>query len=93
MLGGMIRKVFGGAQADRAALDRVKALAREALALGDEVRLSVNEINCNDPACPGTETVILVMAEGERTRALKVTKPADEVVAQDIREADAASRA
>jgi hypothetical protein len=65
----------------------VKDLAREALALGEEVSISVNEINCTDPACPGTETVILFMVPGERTRALKVMKPVEEVGADDIREA------
>lgn len=89
MLGGMLRKAFGKSPIDREALARVKDLAREVLALGEEVSLSVNEINCTDPACPGTETVILVMAPGERTRALKVMKPVEEVCADDIREAAA----
>jgi hypothetical protein len=88
-LGGMLQKAFGKSAIDRAALARVKDLAREALALGEEVSISVNEINCTDPACPGTETVILVMVPGERTRALKVMKPVEEVGADDIREAAA----
>jgi hypothetical protein len=50
---------------------RVKAWVREALSLGDGDELTVNEIACNDPACPGLETVILVMRKGERTRAFK----------------------
>lgn len=92
LLGGMLRKAFGGPRIDREALARVKALAREALGLAEEVGLSVNEINCDDPACPGTETVILVMVPGERTRALKVQKPLDVVTREDIREAEAAAR-
>ena len=89
MLGGLFRKALGKGAIDREALARVKDLAREALALGEEVSISVNEINCTDPACPGTETVILVMVPGERTRALKVMKPVEEVLAEDIREAAA----
>jgi hypothetical protein len=34
-----------------------------------------NEIVCPDPACPGTETVILVMVPSRPTRACKVAAP------------------
>jgi hypothetical protein len=92
MLGGMLRKTFGKAfggksSIDRTELARVKELARAVLALGEEAAISVNEINCTDPACPGTETVILLMIPGERTRALKVMKPVEEVDEADIRAA------
>jgi hypothetical protein len=92
MLGGMLRKTFGkalgkSAGIDRTELARVKELARAVLALGEEASVSVNEINCTDPACPGTETVILLMIPGERTRALKVMKPVEAVDEADIREA------
>lgn len=50
---------------------RVKGWVREALALGDDDTVTVNEIACTDPACPGLETVILVMRPGEATRAFK----------------------
>jgi hypothetical protein len=91
MLGGMLRKALGkSAGIDRTALARVKDLARTVLALGEEASISVNEINCTDPACPGTETVILLMIPGERTRALKVMKPVEEVDEADIREAASA---
>lgn len=51
---------------------RIKALTRTILALPDEATVSANEIICADPACPGSETVILVMRPGEKTRAFKV---------------------
>jgi hypothetical protein len=51
---------------------RVKAWVIEALALGPDDHVTVNEIACTDPACPGLETVVLVMASGEKTQALKV---------------------
>ena len=44
----------------------------EALALGADDLVAVNEIACTDPACPGLETVVLVMASGEKTRAIKI---------------------
>ncbi|TVR08989.1 MAG: hypothetical protein EA385_08635 [Salinarimonadaceae bacterium] len=86
--GGLLRRALGGSGGiDKSQIARVKALAVEVLALGEDVSLAVNEINCLDPGCPGIETVILVMAPGERTRALKVTKPIEQVAAQDIRAA------
>jgi hypothetical protein len=88
MLGGMLRKALGGKSSiDRTELARVKELARAVLALSEEAAISVNEINCTDPGCPGTETVILLMVPGERTRVLKVMKPVEEVNEADIRAA------
>ena len=49
--------------------------------------LAVNEITCLDPACPGVETVILVMEPGHKTRAYKIAKTLDGVTEQDIRDA------
>ena len=45
--------------------------ARAALGLGEDDTVTVNEIACTDPACPGIETVILVMRAGEPTQAFK----------------------
>jgi hypothetical protein len=45
---------------------------RGLLALPENAVIAVNEILCADPACPGTETVILVMNPGEKTKAFKV---------------------
>lgn len=58
------------AGADAAA--QVKRQVRDLLGLPESAVIAVNEILCADPACPGTETVILVMKPGEKTRAFKV---------------------
>lgn len=58
------------AGADAAA--QVKRQVRDLLGLPENAVIAVNEILCADPACPGTETVILVMKPGEKTRAFKV---------------------
>lgn len=50
----------------------IKQQVRELLCLPENAVIAVNEILCADPACPGTETVILVMNPGEKTRAFKV---------------------
>ena len=62
----------------------MKELARSALQPSPDTAFAVNEIACNDPGCPGIETVILVMEPGQKTRALKVPKSLDEVVEHDI---------
>jgi hypothetical protein len=66
------------------AMTRVKAWTRDALGLGEDTALAVNEIVCTDPSCPGTETVILVMQPGEKTRALKIQKGLEDVTAEDV---------
>ena len=66
---------------------RVKACLASALELPPDTAVTVSEIVCLDPSCPGTETVMLVMRRGEKTRAYKVGKAIDEVTEQDVREA------
>lgn len=63
---------------------QVEAWVREAAALREADLVKVNEILCPDPACPGFETVILVMRAGERTRAVKVAKPIADVGHADV---------
>ena len=84
LFGAFMRGTFGLPKPDREAVERVKGLARSALQLYPETAFAVNEIACNDPGCPGLETVVLVMEPGRKTRALKVPKPLDEVMEQDI---------
>ncbi|MFL5133293.1 MAG: hypothetical protein ACJ8CF_06975 [Microvirga sp.] len=84
LFGAFLRGSFGLPKSDKQAVDRVKDLARAALRVSPDTAFAVNEIACNDPGCPGIETVILVMEPGQKTRALKVAKPLDEVMEQDI---------
>ena len=46
--------------------ERLKAQVRGLLGLPETAAIAVNEIICADPACPGSETVILVMKPGEK---------------------------
>jgi hypothetical protein len=87
LFGAFLRGSFGLPKPDREAVERVKELARSALQASPDTAFAVNEIACNDPGCPGIETVILVMEPGRKTRALKVQKALDEVTEPDIREA------
>lgn len=53
----------------------------------DDIAVTVSEIICNDPACPGAETVVLIMRPYHTTKALKFGKPMDEIGESDIVEA------
>lgn len=68
--------LFGKGAADKAvaseAATRIKVDVRDLLGLAEDAVIAVNEILCADPACPGTETVILVMNPGAKTRAFKL---------------------
>jgi len=72
---GLFGKNPGKSAADKAAAleaaTRIKADVRALLGLPEAAAIAVNEILCADPACPGTETVILVMAPGTKTVAFK----------------------
>jgi hypothetical protein len=62
----------GRRKPDSEAAARIKDKVRLILGLPESVAISVNEIVCADPACPGMETVILVMQPGRKTVAFKV---------------------
>jgi hypothetical protein len=79
-------KWFGGkgkgtdmVKPDAATLARLKDKVRLILGLSEDVAISINEIICADPACPGMETVILIMAPGQKTIAAKVQASVDQV--------------
>ena len=77
----------GDAKAEaKAAADRLKNEVRDLLGLPETAAIAVNEIICADPACPGTETVILVMKPGEKTRAYKLQMALGEVTAEALGE-------
>ncbi|KRE09668.1 hypothetical protein ASE63_03805 [Bosea sp. Root381] len=73
--------------AGKAAAARLKDDVRRLLGLPEAAAIAVNEIICADPACPGTETVILVMNPGEKTRAFKVQMAMAEVTEEALRAA------
>lgn len=84
---GLWRKDQTAKDIARADIDRVKALTRAILSLPEEATVSANEIVCADPACPGSETVVLVMIPGRRTKAYKVVAPMAEVTEEALRAA------
>jgi hypothetical protein len=91
MLAGLFRRK--AAAPDGEARARVAAWARAHGAFPEGTALTVSEIACPDPSCPGDETVILVMAPGARTRAVKVLRPLAAITEDDVRAALAAEPA
>jgi hypothetical protein len=85
--GGIWKASTTAAQADKAALERIKLQTRAILALSDDATVSCNEIVCADPACPGSETIILVMIPGQRTKAYKVQAAATDVTEEALKAA------
>jgi hypothetical protein len=80
--------LFGKGAADKAvaseAATRIKADIRDLLGLPEDAVIAVNEILCADPACPGTETVILVMNPGEKTKAFKAQMAMSELTREAL---------
>jgi hypothetical protein len=72
---------------DRDHQQRVKGYVFEALGRNPDIGISVSEIICTDPGCPGEETVILVMVPLKKTAACKVSKAMADVNDDDIRTA------
>ena len=72
---------------DPAARERLRALAAEALGNPDGLDLTISEIDCADPSCPGLETVILVMRPDQPTVAARIRKPIAAIGPADLKTA------
>ncbi|MEH3119416.1 MAG: hypothetical protein PGN25_18010 [Methylorubrum populi] len=80
--------LFGRApKPDAAARRRVEAWARAAGGYGPDTAMTVSEIVCADPACPGTETVLLIFPPGAPTQAVKIAGALDALSEADVAEA------
>jgi hypothetical protein len=69
---------------DPAVTARIRGWALAILKAEPDTTVSVNEIACRDPACPGVETIILVLRPGQRTRACKIAKAIEDVTETDV---------
>jgi len=63
----------------------IKRWARAALALPDDVPVSVSQIACREAGCPDVETVIGVMKPGCNFVSWRILLPAAEVTEADVR--------
>ena len=62
----------------------IKAWVRERFALAEQTSVTVSEIVCRDPACPGVETVVLILDAGVKTRMVRIARPMIAVTVADI---------
>lgn len=63
---------------------RIKSVLREALALPDDVTVTVAELACLEEDCAPVETVIGLLRPGAAQQQAKVHKPMDAIDAQDL---------
>ena len=72
---------------DEAAVANIRQWVASALDNPEGLDLTISEVECPDPACPGLETFILVMRAGEATQAAKIRKPIVEITEADVADA------
>lgn len=63
---------------------RVRGLVRQEAGLAPHVLVSVAQIPCEDPACPGPATQITILGMDLMRRMMVIHRPAAEVSAADI---------
>lgn len=73
---------------DRAAIlwhvRRVKRMIRERMHLGNHALVSVTEIPCDDPACPGPATQITILGLDMVRRAFVIHLPVGAITEADL---------
>ena len=65
----------------------IKTWARAALALPDDVPVSVSQVACREAGCPDVETVIGVLKPGANFVSFRILLPAAQVTEADVRRA------
>jgi hypothetical protein len=65
-------------------LAAVKQEARRFFGVGDDVTVSVIEIDCGDAICPGLETVVAVLEARKRPQIVRFQKKVVEISRDDF---------
>lgn len=74
-----------------AAVEQVKSFVLKVLPLAEGKTISVSEIECGDPTCPGgVETAVLVRGKASVEAAFKLRGPIDTLTLPKVEEAVAA---
>ena len=77
----------GSPGAVRAGVPALKAAVRDALGLGDEHAIVIQELTCAEPGCPPVETVIGVLTAGGPARRWTLHQPLSALTAEVVRSA------
>ena len=64
---------------------KIKMLIQEQFNLTDDTLISLSELNCHEPNCPPTETVITTRALNGESCIWKIAKPISEIKIEDIK--------
>ncbi|MES2197551.1 MAG: nitrate reductase [Pseudomonadota bacterium] len=76
----------------REAIDRIKTETRILLDLAGDATVSVTELNCREPGCPDTETIVAIFRAGQPPAMARLHKPIPEIDMTELAEAVAALR-
>lgn len=76
--------LFNNSKPNSEAIKRIKATFSEHFAVLETTTLSVAELNCHEPGCPSTETVITAHNHDGSIKSWRIGKPIDEIEEQDI---------
>ena len=76
--------MFNRKRPDANALRNLKKIVTEQFELPNDTTLSVAELNCHEPGCPPTETVITARSPDGTTTDWRVTKPVADIQETDI---------
>ncbi len=84
----LFKKFFTPKPRDAVAAARIKQWVRNALEPDiekqEDIAVTVSEIDCNDAACPGTETIILIMRPYHTTKVIKLSMLMDRVEEAEV---------
>ena len=66
------------------AIRNLKNLFTKKFKLTESTILNVAELNCHEPVCPPTETVITARTKDKLTNIWRIHKPIEEILESDI---------
>ena len=66
------------------AIRNLKNLFTKKFKLTESTILNVAELNCHEPGCPPTETVITARTKDKLTNIWRIHKPIEEILESDI---------
>lgn len=76
--------MFNRKRPDANAVRNLKKIVAEQFELPDDTALSVAELNCHEPGCPPTETVITARSPDGTTTDWRVAKAIADIQETDI---------
>ena len=76
--------MFNRKRPDANVLRDLKKIVAKQFKLPDDTILSVAELNCHEPGCPPTETVITALSPDGTTTDWRVAKPVADIQETDI---------